>query len=93
MYPIALAVLVGMAVAYATDFILVNVPVIQKIKYLGNTEILFPILTVVVVWATDISILGFYGMGGNLWLDVVGSAFAIVVVSHTLDELSNKLTN
>jgi hypothetical protein len=92
MYPIALAVFLGFAVAYATDLILSNVTVLQRVPLLGKADYLFPALTVLVVWAADVSILGAYGLGGDRWLDVVGSAFAVVVATKTVDEVTNALT-
>lgn len=92
MYPIALAVFLGFAVAYATDLILTNVPFLQKVPYLGKGDYLFPALTIAVVWAADVSILGAYGLGGDRWLDVVGSAFAVVVAAKTADEVTDALT-
>jgi hypothetical protein len=92
MYPIALAVFLGFAVAFATDLILSNIAVLQKVPFLGKAEYLFPVLTIVVVWAADVSILGAYGLGGAQWLDVVGSAFAIVVAAKTVDTVTDALT-
>jgi len=92
MYPIALAVFLGFAVAFATDKILALLPFVQKVPYLGKPEYLFPALTVAVVWAADVSILGAYGLGGATWLDVVGSAFAVVVATKTVDEITDALT-
>lgn len=92
MYPIALAVFLGMAVAFATDAILNYLPFLQKVPYLGKPEVLFPVLTVLTVWAADVSILGAYGFGGDQWLNVVGSAFAIVVATKTVDEITDALT-
>lgn len=92
MYPIALAVFLGFAVAFATDKILEFFPFVQKVPYLGKAEVLFPVLTVLTVWAADVSILGAYGLGGATWLDVVGSAFAVVVATSTVDEITNALT-
>lgn len=92
MYPIALAVFLGFAVAYATDLILSNVPFLQKVPFLGKPDYLFPALTVAVVWAADVSILGAYGLGGAEWLNVVGSAFAVVVATKTVDEITDALT-
>jgi len=92
MYPIALAVFLGFAVAFATDKILAYLPFVQKVPYLGKAEILFPVLTVLTVWAADVSILGAYGLGGDRWLDVVGSAFAVIVLTTTVDEVTEALT-
>lgn len=92
MYPIALAVFLGFAVAFATDLVLKNIPFLQKVPYLGKPDYLFPALTIVVVWAADVSILGAYGLGGDRWLDVVGSAFAVVVAAKTVDEVTAAVT-
>jgi hypothetical protein len=93
MYPIALAVFLGFAVAYATDLILSNVTVLQRVPFLGKGDYLFSILTILVVWAADVSILGAYGLGGARWLDVVGSAFAVVVAAKTVDTVTDALTS
>jgi hypothetical protein len=85
-------VFLGFAVAFATDLILSNIAVLQKVPFLGKAEYLFPVLTIVVVWAADVSILGAYGLGGAQWLDVVGSAFAIVVAAKTVDTVTDALT-
>jgi len=50
-------------------------------------------LTILVVWAADVSILGAYGLGGARWLDVVGSAFAVVVAAKTVDTVTDALTS
>jgi hypothetical protein len=92
MYPIALAVLLGLAVAFATDKILAYVPFVQKVPFLGKTDVLFPVLTLAVVWASDVSILGAYGFSGPQWLDVVGSAFAVCVTAKTVDEITDAST-
>ena len=92
MYPIALAVFMGLAVAFATDKILSNIPVLQKVPFLGKATNLFPVLTLLVVWATDTSILGTYGMGGAQWVDVVGSAFAIVATAHVVDVVTDAIS-
>lgn len=91
MYPIALAVFLGFAVAFATDAILNYIPGVNKVPFLGKPDVLFPVLTVLVVWATDTSILGAYGLGGDRWLDVVGSAFAIVTASSVVDKVADSL--
>jgi hypothetical protein len=66
--------------------------VLQKVPFLGKADNLFPILTILVVWAADVSILGAYGLGGAQWLDVVGSAFAVVVAARTVDTVTEALT-
>lgn len=92
MYPIALAVFLGFAVAFATDAILKYIPGVNKVPFIKEHDFLFPVLTVLVVWATDVSILGAYGLGGDRWLDVVGSAFAVVVATRTVDTVTESLS-
>ena len=66
MYILALAILLGLAVAAVTEIVYEVAPVVEKVKYLNNPEILFPLLAIIAVWATDTSILGAYGLGGEM---------------------------
>lgn len=91
MYILALAILLGLAVATVTDIVYEVAPVINKIKYLQNPELLFPLLAIVAVWVTDTSILGAYGLGGDNWLDVVGSGLAVAGLTKASDAVVNYL--
>lgn len=91
MYILALAILLGLAVATVTDIVYEVAPVISKIKYLQNPELLFPLLAIVAVWVTDTSILGAYGLGGDNWLDVVGSGLAVAGLTKASDAVVNYL--
>lgn len=85
MYTLALAVLVGLTVATLLSVAYELLPVLQKVKYINNAELLFPVLCVGAVWIADISILGVYGLGGQQWMDVVGSGLAIAGLAKATD--------
>lgn len=85
MYTLALAMFLGLVVATVTSLVLDTLPVLQKIKYLGNVEYLFPTLCVIAVWISDTSILGTYGLGGPQWMDVVGSGLAVAGLAKVTD--------
>ena len=91
MYILALAILLGLAVAAGTEIVYEVAPAINKVKYLNNPGILFPFLAVIAVWATDTSILGAYGLGGDRWLDVVGSGLAVAGLTKASDAVVNYL--
>lgn len=91
MYIFALAILLGLAVAVVTQIVYEVAPVIAKVKYLNNPEILFPLLAIIAVWVTDTSILGAYGLGGDNWLDVIGSGLAIAGLTKATDAVVNYL--
>jgi hypothetical protein len=91
MYILALAILLGLAVATVTEIVYEVAPAISKVKYLGNPDILFPLLAIVAVWSTDTSILGAYGLNGAEWFDVVGSGLAVAAVTKATDAVVNYL--
>lgn len=91
MYILALAILLGLAVATVTEIVYEVCPAIKKVKYLGNPDVLFSLLAVIAVWSTDTSILGAYGLNGAEWFDVVGSGLAIAAVTKATDAVVNYL--
>lgn len=91
MYTLALAVFIGLAVATAIDVTYTLVPVLNKVKYINNVDILFPALCIIAVWASNTSILGTWGLGGQEWLDVVGSGLAVVGLTKVTDAVAEYL--
>lgn len=85
MYTLALAILLGLAVASVTEIVYEVLPVVNKIKYIKDPNLMFPILAVLAVWVTDTSILGTYGLAGAEWFDVVGSGLAVASLSRVTD--------
>jgi hypothetical protein len=49
------------------------------------------LLAILAVWETDTSILGAYGLGGDKWLDVVGSGLAVAGLTKASDAVVNYL--
>ncbi len=90
MYTLALAVLLGFVAAQVTSFVLDNVPALNKVPVLGNNDNWFIAASILIVWLTDTSILGAYGIGSTAeWVDVVGSGLAVAGVAN----LSNAVVN
>lgn len=86
MYTLALAMFIGFVAAQVTNLVIDNLPVVGRIPVLGKGDNLFIVLTVLIVWLTDTSVLGTYGIGnGDQWVDVVGSGFAIVGLINVLN--------
>jgi len=76
MYTLALLVLIGLVASSVTGFVVDNVPALERIPVLGKN--LFLIASILIVWLTDVSILGSFGMGAtDQWIDVVGSGIAV----------------
>lgn len=90
MYTLALAVLLGFIAAQVTSFVLENVPALSKVPVLGKHDNWFIAASILIVWLTDTSILGAYGIGSTQdWVDVVGSGLAVAGVAN----LTNSVTN
>jgi len=71
MYTLALAILIGFVAAQVTNIAVDNVPVLNKIPVLNKEGNMFTLVAVLMVWLTDTSILGTYGIGnGDQWVDV-----------------------
>lgn len=92
MYTLALAIFIGFVAAQVTNFAVDNVPVLNKIPVLNKEGNMFTLVAVLMVWLTDTSILGTYGIGnGDQWVDVVGSGLAVVGVTTAVDALIRNL--
>ena len=78
MYTVALLVLLGLVSATVTNVATDLVPAINKVPFIGESERLYALTAVLLVWLTDTSILGTFGMGNSAqWVDVVGSGLAV----------------
>lgn len=78
MYTIALLVLVGFVAASVSSLALNLVPAIEKVPFIGKPEVFMTLVSVLLVWLGNVSILGAFGMGASAqWIDVVGSGFAV----------------
>ena len=90
MYTLALAVFLGLIASQVTAFALVNVPALNKIPVLRNDDNWFIAVSILVVWLTDTSILGAYGIGSNTeWIDTVGSGLAVAGLATVTNALVN----
>lgn len=90
MYTIALAVLLGFVASQITYFVLTNVPELKKIPLLNNDDTWFIAASILVVWLTDTSILGAFGMGATTpWIDVVGSGLAVAGLANVSNAVVN----
>lgn len=93
MYTIALLVLVGFVAASVSSLALNLVPAIEKVPFLGKPEVFMTLVSVLLVWLGDVSILSTFGMGASAqWIDVIGSGIAVAgtysVVQSTVDYLN-----
>jgi len=90
MYTLALAILLGFVAAQVTSFVLDNVPALAKVPVLGNNDNWFIAASILIVWLTDTSILGAYGIGASAeWIDVVGSGLAVAGVANLTNAVVN----
>lgn len=81
MYTIALLVLFGFIAAGVADIVSVVVPAVKKLPILGHPTVFFTLVSVLLVWLADVSILGTFGIGSSAqWIDIVGSGFAVAGV-------------
>lgn len=81
MYTIALLVLFGFIAAGVADIVSVVVPAVKKLPVLGQPVVFFTLVSVLLVWLADVSILGTFGIGSSAqWIDIVGSGFAVAGV-------------
>lgn len=93
MYTIALLVLVGFVAASVSSLVLNLVPTIEKVPFIGKPEVFMTLVSVLVVWLSDVSVLGAFGMGSSTqWIDVVGSGIAVAatygIVQSTVDSFN-----
>jgi len=92
MYTIALVVLLGLVSSTLTSFVLETVPAIKKVPVLKDTTKLYAVVATLVVWLTDTSVLGTFGIGATeQWIDVVGSGLAVAASSVIVDSIVNYL--
>lgn len=92
MYTLALAMFIGFVAAQVTNLVIDNLPVLGRIPVLGKGDNMFIALTILIVWLTDTSVIGTYGIGnGTQWVDVVGSGLAIVGFTNVLNTVVNYL--
>ena len=93
MYTIALLVLVGFVAASVSSLALNLIPAIEKVPFLGKPEVFMTLVSVLLVWLGDVSILSTFGMGASAqWIDVIGSGIAVAgtysVVHSTVDYIN-----
>ena len=89
MYTLALAMFIGFVAAQVTNIVVENLPVVGRIPVIGKGDNLFIALTILIVWLTDTSVLGTYGIGnGAQWVDVVGTGLAIVGLTNVLNSVA-----
>lgn len=86
MYTLALVMFIGFVAAQVTNLVIDNLPFVGRIPVIGKDDNLFIALTILTVWLTDTSVLGFYGIGnGEQWVDVIGSGLAIVGLTNVFN--------
>ena len=94
MYTIALLVLVGIVAASVCTLALNLVPAIAKVPFIGRSEVILTLVSVLLVWLGDVSILGAFGMGASAqWIDIVGSGLAVAgayTVTEAVTDYFNK---
>lgn len=92
MYTIALAVLLGLVASQVTSFVLANVPALNKIPVFKSDDNWFIAASILLVWLTDVSILGTFGMPAAAdWIDIVGSGLAISGLANVTNAALNWL--
>lgn len=90
MYTLALAILIGFVAAIAVNILTDLVPAVNKLPILNRNDNLYILVTILIVWLTDTSVLGTYGIGnGAQWVDVVGSGLAIVGASAVVESVAS----
>jgi len=90
MYTLALAVLLGFIASQVTHIVLTNAPVLKKVPFFGDHDTWFVAASVLLVWLTDVSILGAFGMPATAdWIDVVGSGLAVAGVANVSNAVVN----
>lgn len=92
MYTLALAVLLGLVASQVTSFVLTNVPTLNKIPVIKTGDNWFIAASILLVWLTDVSILGTFGMSASAdWIDIVGSGLAVAGVANATNAVLNWL--
>lgn len=78
MYTIALLVLFGFIAAGVADLVHTVFPNVVKVPVLGKPQVFFTLVSILLVWLADVSILGTFGIGADAqWIDIIGSGFAV----------------
>lgn len=94
MYTLALAVFIGLLSAQITNLLAENVSFIERIPFINKQDNFFMVVTILVVWLTDTSLLGTYGIGNDQqWIDVIGSGISIVAFTNVIDAFTSKFTS
>jgi hypothetical protein len=91
MYPIVLAIVLGVAIASVYEHVIVQIPMLRKVKFINQPDLMVAILSILVVWYGDVSILGAYGFTGALWIDILGSALVIASADRVLENFLERL--
>lgn len=69
---------------------LTNVPALNKIPVLKTDDNWFISASILLVWLTDVSILGTFGMPATAdWIDIVGSGLAVAGVANVTNAVVN----
>jgi hypothetical protein len=64
---------------------------LRKVKFINQPDLMVAILSILVVWYGDVSILGAYGFTGALWIDILGSALVIASADRVLENFLERL--
>lgn len=92
MYTLALAVLLGLVASQVTSFVLTNVPTLNKVPVFKSGDNWFIAASILLVWLTDVSILGTFGMSVSAdWIDIVGSGLAVAGLANATNAVLNWL--
>lgn len=91
MYPIVLAIVLGVAIASVYEHVIIQIPFLRKVKFINQPDLIVGLLSILVVWYGDVSILGAYGFTGPLWIDIVGSGLVIASADRVLENFLERL--
>jgi hypothetical protein len=91
MYPIVLAIVLGVAIASVYEHVIVQIPFLRKVKFINQPDLIVGLLSILVVWYGDVSILGAYGFTGATWIDIVGSGLVIASADRVLENFLERL--
>lgn len=94
MYTLALAIFIGLLSAQITNLVSENISFIQRIPFINKHDNFFIVVTILITWLTGTSLLGAYGISNNQeWIDVIGSAIAIVGLTNIVDAVTSKFVS
>ena len=91
MYPIVLAVLLGVAIASTYEHVIIQIPFLRKLKFVNQPDLMVGVMSILVCWFADVSILGAYGFTGAQWIDIVGSGLVIAAGDRILENFLERL--